>query len=244
MTRLGTAVGVALVLACAGCGSTTSGTGRVGSTAPASPSSSAPLTPSPTSPETSGVASLPPGPTASPPEEVPPPKACSTSACTLFKTFDAGHGYVLSVHSSPTAAVLELARDGTPVYWRVFDYETPAEFMCVIVLSVPDCVLVDFTGAHAAIAHPIVLAGPFISVGKAVTSDTPEVHALDLDGDTWLDVYGLQNNYEPDYASGQVQWQTWQRTKYGTALVSTGCGTLASTAEPAPSTLLTGACAQ
>lgn len=140
------------------------------------------------------------------------------------------------------SAFLELTENGTPVQWNELKDEIPAELTCNIAGSVRNCVLVTYVGAHGANAYPVLFDGSTLRIGLAVNTDTPELHAKDLDGDNRLDAYGLQNNYDPSYASGKVQWQTFQRSGDGTAFTSTGCGPLASAAPPPPSALLTGTC--
>jgi hypothetical protein len=90
--------------------------------------------------------------------------------------------------------------------------------------------------------HPVVLAASSLAVGPAVGTDTPGLQPRDLYGDNRIDLYGLQNNYDPDYASGDVQWQTWRRSNDETSFSSTGCGPLSSPAPAAPVALLTGSC--
>jgi hypothetical protein len=77
---------------------------------------------------------------------------------------------------------------------------------------------------------------------SAVGSDTPGLHTGDLDGDRLVDAWGRQNDYQPDCASGHVQWQTWRRCGDGIALTSTGCGPKVSgpAAPKAPATFPTG----
>jgi hypothetical protein len=217
---LAVALVVALVAACGACASTSMGVGN---------GSGAASTPAPVPTRTIAV---------------PPPKACSSSDCTLFASDDLGSGFAISVHNNSTAgvAIVELAYHGTPLYWHVFRFETPAEFACDVAGSVRNCVLVDYTGAHAAIAHPIVLATATLLIGKEVVSDTPDLHPADLDGDNRIDAYGLHNDYDPDYASGKVRWQTWSRSADGRSFASTGCGPLSQTAPPAPTSFLAGAC--
>jgi hypothetical protein len=136
-----------------------------------------------------------------------------------------------------------LARDQVPVYWHVIGSETPSELLCKVAEgTLRNCVLVDYVGAHASTAYPIVVDGDRLDLGKSVGTDTPGLHAADLDHDLRVEAYGLNNDYKPDYATGHVQWQTWRRSGDGTALASTGCGPLGTSAPPAPRTFLTGRC--
>jgi hypothetical protein len=165
------------------------------------------------------------------------------------KSWNVGDDYIVAVFSAPDAAggvgssVLLLGQGDTPIEWHVLSGETPGELLCkVAVGTLRNCVLVDYVGAHAATAYPLTVSGNRLLVGKAVGTDTPAMHAVDLDHDLRVDAIGLNNNYKPDYASGHVQWQTWRRTTDGMTLSVTGCGPLKQSAPPRPSTFLTGTC--
>jgi hypothetical protein len=234
---------VSLAVLCAGCASTTDGIGSArgsGGATSGGGRSSPPDFPS-AGPTSSAAGSN--------PVAVAPPTVCSTAACKTVKSYDLGGGFTIVARGNAAAgggvgaAVVELTQQGTPVYWRVFDGETPSELACDIAGSVRNCVLVDYTGAHAATGHPIVLTGATLGIGEAVGSDTPGLHPQDLDGDNRIDLYGLQNNYDPDYASGKVQWQTWRRSGDGMSFTSTGCGPLSASAPTAPTVLQSGGCA-
>jgi hypothetical protein len=166
----------------------------------------------------------------------------------VLKSYDLGGGFTIVLHGNVSAyggvgaAIIEFRQGGTPTYWRVFEGDTPSEMACDVAGPVRNCVVIDYVGAHAATAYPIVLVDQGLWVGEPVGTDTPGLHAGDLDGDNRIDVYGLQNNYEPDYATGKVAWQTWQRSTDGTAFRSTGCGPFVRRARPTPTAFLTGAC--
>ena len=250
------AAALTLLLVAAGCSSTVGGSGKGGVTsAPSTGTSrdfpSASSAPSASVPTASGPGSSgAPGSTApAGPSSAPPPAVCAKQTdCKLLKSWNVGSGYLVAAFSAPSASsgvgasVLMLARDEVPVYWHLIDGETPGELLCKVATgTLRNCVLVDYVGAHAAIAYPLVVDGDKLDIGKSVGTDTPGLHAADLDHDLLVEVYGLNNNYKPDYASGHVQWQTWQRTTDG-ALTSTGCGPLATSAPPVPTTFLTGSC--
>jgi hypothetical protein len=228
---------VAVLAAAVGCGSTTGGSGHL-----ASASRSVPAKPA-----------LPPAvrpTTGAPPGAVRPPPLCATPDCPVVASRDLGSGYRLAALGNTSAlggagvAVLELTHDGTPVYWRVFPTETPVALVCATSTHLPNCVLVDYAGAHGGVGYPILFVDRGVWVGNPVDTDTPILRAADLDGDGLVDAYGLQNDYEPSYADGAVQWQTWRRTADGTSFTSTGCGPLVHRGQPrAPDALLGGGCA-
>jgi len=175
------------------------------------------------------------------------------SDCKLVKSWNVGGGYLVAAFSAPNAAnglgasVMMLARDEVPVYWRAINGETPGELLCKVASggaggTVRNCVMVDYVGAHAATARSMIVSADELDFGTTVGTDTPGLHAADLDHDLLVDVYGLNNNYKPDYASGHVQWQTWRRSADGATLTDTGCGPLAASAPPPPTTFLTGSC--
>ncbi len=237
----------------AACGATTNGSGEIGSGVPTRPpdfpASSGGVTAPATDQVLSSAAATSAPPSSAFPSLAPPRECAKASDCTLVKSYKLGDGVLVAVFSAPAAsggigaAVLMMARDQTPTYWRVFDGETPSELLCAVAGSVRNCALVDYVGAHAATARPLVVSAIGITVGPAVGSDTPGLHLGDLDGDNLVDAYGLQNDYDPDYASGHVQWKTWRRSADAISLTSTGCGALAARAPAAPTAFLTGPCA-
>ena len=247
----------------AGCSSTVGGSGRVGTTAAPSTRSSrdfpsgsiGPITSAPPSaggPASGSTPASPGSSGASAPSTAAAPAACaSQSDCKLVKSWNVGGGFLVAVFSAPSAssgvgaAVLMLARDEVPVFWHVIDGETPSELLCKVAggsAPLRNCVLVDYVGAHAATAYPLVVDGDQLDLGSSIGTDTPGLHAADLDHDLLVDAYGLNNDYKPDYASGHVQWQTWQRSADGATLKSTGCGPLSASPPKAPTTFVTGNC--
>lgn len=179
------------------------------------------------------------------PPAVPPPTSCSPlSQCPKAASGDVGDGYTLVLRSGPGsgsgASVLELRYRGVSVFWTVKDDETPYELACS---ATPQkrCVVVDYTGAHAAVGRLWKVMGNTLVAGGTATSDTPGMHATDLNKDGYVDVVALQNDYTPDYATGKVYWQTW--VSNGQSLVSTGCSAKASgDLPPQPVTPQTGSC--
>jgi hypothetical protein len=145
--------------------------------------------------------------------------------------FDAGVG----------ATIVELTNAGTPVYWATIAGEMPAQLTCSTSADKSNCVLVASVGAHGSNAAVWRLGGATLHRGSTVASDSPNMRALDLNGDGWVDAEGLQNTYNPDYASGAVYWQTW--ISDGTHLTSTGCTPPTHSQPGAPAAPVTGTCA-
>ena len=70
--------------------------------------------------------------------------------------------------------------------------------------------------------------------------DSGQPIAADLDHDGLLDVLGVENDYQPNYATGHNYWASYRLV--GAALRRTGCLPVSSPPQPAPTTLLTGHC--
>jgi hypothetical protein len=140
----------------------------------------------------------------------------------------------------PQSSVLELTDNGVPVFWAAADGDQPMQLACATHNGTGGCVVVDQVGVHAATATAYAFDGSMLHRGSVADGNTPEAFARDLDGNGTLDVAALQNDYQPDYATGQVQWQTWRSD--GSTLTSTGCTPLASTAPPRPTAFASGHC--
>jgi hypothetical protein len=220
-------VSALVLVTCAACTSTTSGSGHV-DVRPSVRSASESVRPGPV--------------------ELTPPGVCATPDCRLVHRAALGAGDTVALYGNTSAdggagaAILEFAAHGTSTYWRVFAGQTPSQLECAAAATPRNCVVVDYVGAHGALAYPVVVldGGPW--VGEPVTTDTPDLRAADLDGDGRVDAFGVQNDYRPSYAEGAVQWQTWRRSRDGTAFASSGCGPLVRRTPRPPTTLLTGAC--
>lgn len=98
------------------------------------------------------------------------------------------------------------------------------------------------SGHIGSAAHALAIDGHRLQLGDSVGAGTPIIDIADLNGDRLLDVAALQNNYEPDYATGKVQYQTFERTIDGLSFTKTGCGPLQRKKPPTPSSLQTGSC--
>ena len=246
--KLACAVAVAALLLAA-CTSTVHGQGGSASSATSAQTSSAPtssaaptsvpVTPSstiPSSAPTSVPTSLP---------SVPAPRGCRTSACAVTEQVGLGGDETLVLHfvEAATKTFLEVRHGATSVFWRGFPYEVAGDLRCNISGSVRNCVLVDGVGAHGSVAYALVWDGTTLRTGVPVTSDTPIIDIVDLDHDNRLDVAVLLNDYNPSYAAGHVQWQTYRRSADGATLTATGCGPLSGSKPPQPTDFLTGTCA-
>ena len=240
------AAGISLAAAAA-CSSTVQGqgVGSQGATATGSTpavsvtdESSAPTTP------TTSVATT----TSAVPVAQPAPGQCPNAACAELATASLGNGFVAILRSgqatdgSVGASVLELTQNGVAVDWHAVNGETPAHLTC-LAGAAGNCVVVDEVGAHGATATVWRLGLNSAKLTKSATAqaDTPSMSGRDLNGDGFMDVVGLQNDYTPDYATGKVQWQTWLFD--GKNLSSTGCTPLATSPPPRPTAAVTGACA-
>jgi hypothetical protein len=138
--------------------------------------------------------------------------------------------------------VLELTQDGVPVDWHALDDQSPSQLVC-LAGAAANCVVIGYTGAHGATATVwrLALSSARLSQAATADADTPSMAAQDLNGDGFLDVLGLQNDYTPDYATGHLQWQTWLFD--GRNLTSTGCTPPAAAPPPRPTAAATGSCA-
>jgi hypothetical protein len=237
----------------AACSSTIQGTGlpiAAESTSAAPQSDTAPpseaASPSATASSTSSapVASSPPAPPT--PAPASPPPECPGGTCPQVDSVALGHGYVIILRGNDGygggagASVVELTSGGVPVFWSAAASETPGGLACSAAGAMPNCVVVDYTGAHASVATVWALARGTLHRGATVSSDTPGMSGRDLNADGFVDVVALQNDYTPDYATGKVYWQTW--VSDGNHLTATGCTSPTHTPSPAPTQPVSGSC--
>lgn len=151
---------------------------------------------------------------------------------------------IQNLRSTP---VLELVRTsgGTSehVQWWVgrLGYGWTATLTCAAGQH-PNCVVASSVGSHAGNAEIVQLRGAALvsSPATSVTFDSGTPTAADLDGDGYLDIVGLDNDYKPSFATGHNFWTTYRFT--GGALHQTGCTPLKSPHQSAPTALLTGPC--
>jgi len=81
-----------------------------------------------------------------------------------------------------------------------------------------------FMGAHASAlyvidprdGHSVQMLGLEDGAGASYSSDTPDAHAQDVDGDGVLELVVPQNDYDPSYAEGSVTSYvfTWTGAAY------------------------------
>jgi hypothetical protein len=240
---LGAAMGVLMAaILCAGCSGTTGGNGSTGGS-PGSSSAPGFPTETPSGGQSRGTS---PATDSSTPNAIPAPEACPGGTCKQTMSTTLTAPFEVIVRANPAyangtgAAIVELTQSGVPISWYVVPGETPAEITCSSTPNQSNCVLVNHVGEHASDGIVFRLSGNTLHRGSTVRATTRQMHARDLNGDGWVDVAGLQNTGKPDYATGQVYWQTW--VSNGVFLNSTGCTGLASAADPQPAELVHGNC--
>ncbi|MDT0261904.1 hypothetical protein [Jatrophihabitans lederbergiae] len=183
---------------------------------------------------------------------------CQQYACTPQPPVALNADYAVRLWSSSATAasgvqnlrstpVLELVRTsgGTSqhVQWWVgrLGYGWTATLVCAAGQH-PNCVVSSSVGSHAGNAEVVQLRGSALvsSPATSVTFDSGVPRAADLNGDGYLDVAGLDNDYKPNFATGHNFWTTYRFT--GGALHQTGCTPQKSIHQVAPTVLLTGPC--
>jgi hypothetical protein len=82
------------------------------------------------------------------------------------------------------------------------------------------CFVVAGEGAHAGVLNVVAVgvAGELTDASQdgALSTDTPDIQARDLDGDGVAELLAVLNNYLPNYAEGTDFWVvwTWQAGRY------------------------------
>ncbi len=181
----------------------------------------------------------------SPPVVVP----CAAHNCTPDAAIALPGGYAVRLWSFPAPSepdqatpVVELLSGGRHLSWWTgrLGFGWTAKLTCLATASQPNCVVSSALGAHAGSAETLLLrSGELASPPAAsVTFDSSQPIAVDLDGDGLLDVVGMENDYQPDYAHGHNYWATYRQA--GAALHRTGCARV--TGSSPPTALLTGRC--
>lgn len=170
------------------------------------------------------------------------PPSCPSSSCQLrlSASLAGSDGIAIWADDAARSAIVVLTRGGAPVSWQTLVGETPAQLSCLANGDRSNCILVDLIGAHGSVAHLVRESNGQLVLGVSVQAATPTMQARDLNQDGWIDVSGLQNDQTPNYAAGQVYWQTWLSD--GAQLRSTGCGPRSHSSGAAPSAPLTGSC--
>ncbi|MEO6703979.1 MAG: hypothetical protein ABI140_12125 [Jatrophihabitantaceae bacterium] len=143
--------------------------------------------------------------------------------------------------------VLELSRDGKHLSWWTgrLGYGWAATVRCLATVAEPNCAVLAEVGAHAGSAELVLLRdGALVAPPQAsAVFDSGVPTAADLDHDGLLDLVGVENDYQPDYANGHNFWVSYRLVGGpASALHQTGCRPVAQLSEPAPTVLLTGRC--
>lgn len=264
MTGRSTALAlVALAAALVGCSTAVGGHGgaalpaaaiRSASSTPTAattaPATAPPATSSRPAPESPAVTAAPPSAaptTAYPAVAAPAPPQCSGGLCPELSHSYVKDGYQIvlrqGIPNTPGAvtSVVELLVNGVPAQWHTESDEYDPHLTCSTRTPHLHCVLAAVVGAHSAQAQLYLASDGRFVLPQPVVTDTPDIRAVDLDGDGDLDLQVAVNDYEPDYADGGTYWQTWRL--YNQAYIRTGCTATAYGQEPTPpSTLIYGAC--
>ncbi|HEX3811663.1 MAG TPA: hypothetical protein VHX59_02380 [Mycobacteriales bacterium] len=140
-------------------------------------------------------------------------------------------------------SVVELVTDGVPTQWNTEPDEYQPHMECSTKTPHLHCVVLAGVGAHSSQAQLyLVVDGQFV-LPPLVTTDSPGIHAQDLDGDGDLDLQVPIDDYVPDYASGGEYWQTLL-LKSGAYAVSGCTPTVHDQAAPMPTSAVFGICPQ
>lgn len=226
------------LLACSLLGACTTTTNGVGiARLPVSGGSSSQPQPGPTAPGSgpSGSSGTPGGPGGRPP-------SCPVSSCHLRLSGSLSRPYSVAVWADDAqpATIVALTAGSSNAGSETLADQSPAQLSCMSNGELSHCIVVDQIGAHSSIGYLLRVRNGALALGPSVQAATPTMQAADLNQDGWIDIAGLQNDYTPNYASGQVYWQTW--VSDGTQLRSTGCGALGHAASSPPTAPLTGKC--
>ncbi len=183
-----------------------------------------------------------------PPASQPVAVPCAAYHCTAQPAIALTGGYAVRLWSFPAPAVpdsatpvVELLSGGQHVSWWSgrLGFAWTATLTCLATAE-PNCVVSSALGAHAGSAEILLLrSGALVSPPAAsVTFDSSQPTARDLDGDGLLDVVGMENDYQPNFAQGHNYWATYRLAT--AALHRSGCAPVTSSVPP--TTLLTGRC--
>jgi hypothetical protein len=186
-----------------------------------------------------------------PPTQTPnmQPAACRQWSCQPRQTVQLPAGYQVRLWLSAdqrnfrSRPVVELLHDGMAAQYWVSPKGDGwnGSLTCLTGDAGANCVLIDTLGIHSNVGEVVLVQdGRLIHpVDAEVMTDSVGMRAADLDGDGDLDIIGVTNDYQPNYAQGHNYWQTF---RYGGGLLTeTGCA-LQRPGAPAPTQLLSGAC--
>ena len=177
------------------------------------------------------------------------PVACRQWSCRPRQTVQLPDGYQLRLWLSTdqlnfrSRPVVELLHEGVSKQFWVSPKGDGwnGSLSCLKGGSDVNCALISTAGMHANVGEVVLVqdGGLVHSVGAEVTTDSVGMRAADLNGDGTLDIIGVTNDYQPNFAQGHNYWQTF---RYGGGqLTETGCA-LQQPGAPAPTQLLTGPC--
>ncbi|HZC53391.1 MAG TPA: hypothetical protein VE441_12950 [Mycobacterium sp.] len=183
------------------------------------------------------------------PPAVPPPPPCAAWGCRPGGIINLAPGWNVRLWLSGdqrnlrSRPVVELLHGQEVAQWWISPLGDGwnASLTCLTHGPEPNCALLDSLGMHAAVAEMLTLRGGKLvhAVHAEAITNSVGMRAADLDGDDYLDVLGISNDYRPNFAQGHDYWQTFRY--HDSRLTMTGCARQAETA-PAPTRLLTGPC--
>ncbi len=184
---------------------------------------------------------MPPSPSAEPPLAIAPPPQCDDGGCPEVARSLTKNDGTFVLHSTSPGAVLEFEVGGVPVDWEPIDYVEQPELRCSTSTEHLHCVVIAAVGAHGSEADLFLADGSVVTRVAPVTSGSPGIEALDLDGDGDLDLAVPADDYIPNYADGGQYWVTFELSHK--AYVRTGCSAVVHGETTAtPTTLLSGSC--
>lgn len=184
--------------------------------------SKAPTAPSPvTTPAPSTIApstSPTPRPSATSTTEAPrpqsPPYQCPGGQCPELSHSLVKDGYQIVLRSGTSdltgsvTSVVELVTNGVPTQWNTEMGEYQPHLTCSTKTLHLHCVVMAGVGAHASQAQLYLVVDGQFAMPQPILTNTPGIHAQDLDSDGDLDLQVPINDYLPSYAEGGMYWQT------------------------------------
>lgn len=180
---------------------------------------------------------------------VPPPPHCRAWRCRDRQAATLAPGWTVRLWLSGarlnyrSRPVVELLHERVAVQWWVAPQGDGwnGSLTCMSGAPEPNCDLIDSLGMHAAVAEMLILRnGRLVHPARAeAITNSVGMRAADLNGDGYLDVIGISNDYQPDFAQGHDYWQTFRY--HDGQLTVTGCARKSRHALP-PTRLLTGSC--
>lgn len=185
--------------------------------------------------------------TEAPLPQAPPPYECPDGQCPELSHSLVKDGYQIILRSGTAdlagsvTSVVELVTNGVPTQWNTEMGEYQPHLTCSTKTLHLHCVVLAGVGAHASQAQLYLVVDGQFAMPEAIFTNTPGIHAQDLDGDGDLDLQVPINDYLPSYAEGGTYWQTLllKARAYGV----TGCTpTVNGAMAPMPTTPVFGTC--